>query len=328
MGKLMRYILNINTIWGLMILVAFLLCVAQHYMPTKTLVPVEQLRSGSNLIAVTVKEPDDTRLLLMATLWLHEGSLDIDRLEVNQDDRTDWTISAERINDYCLLTWDCKATGEYVLEVGDQPVSKGRLVRLESLTNAAFDYAKSAFDIALGLVAVMVLFLGLMKVGEDAGIVQMVARLFYPIIRFLFPSVPKDHPAMGAIVMNWTTTILGLGNAATPFGIKAMEELQKLNKNTKVATDAQIMLLGYNTAGFALLPTTLLAVRSSAGCSDPLEIIAPCMVAGLTATITAIVLVKLLGALPMFSVAAAMSEDLKGDAASTENAVGDNQEGE
>jgi spore maturation protein A len=132
--------------------------------------------------------------------------------------------------------------------------------------------------------------------------------VFYPIIRFIFPQVPREHPANGAILMNMTTSILGLGNAATPFGLKAMKELQSLNPNPEVATDAQVTLLAYNTAGLALIPTTLLAVRKSAGCSDPFEIIGTCLVTGLVSTITAITMAKLLARLPFFSVRAALAE--------------------
>lgn len=198
----------------------------------------------------------------------------------------------------------------YRVESETKRIARGELITLQSFTDAAFDYAEIGFQIALGLVAAMVLFLGLMKVGEKAGIVQLVSRGIYPLIRFLFPDVPKDHPANGAILMNWTTTLLGLGNAATPFGLKAMKELQSLNPNKEVATDSQVMLLGYNTAGLALLPTTLIAVRKSVGVADPFAIIGTCMFAGFVSTVAAIIAVKLLGALPIFSTQSAVADDL------------------
>jgi len=139
--------------------------------------------------------------------------------------------------------------------------------------------------------------------------VQFVARLMRPLIRRLFPDVPPEHPAVGAIIMNFTTAILGLGNAATPFGLKAMTELQSLNKHKHVASDAMVVLLAWNTAGFAIIPTSMLAVRKAAGCANVLEIIGPCMVAGLASTITGLVCAKLLARLPMFSVEAALAED-------------------
>jgi spore maturation protein A len=205
--------------------------------------------------------------------------------------------------------WQSQAAGKYTLELNNKPVASGTLVNLQALTDAAFDYAKKAFELGLGLVSTMVLFLGLMKVGEDAGLVQFVARLMRPIIRRLFPDVPPEHPAVGAIIMNFTTGILGLGNAATPFGLKAMTELQSLNKYKHVASDAMVVLLAWNTAGFAIIPTSMLAVRKAAGCANVLEIIGPCMVAGLASTITGLVCAKLLARLPMFTVEAALAED-------------------
>lgn len=316
LGSLSRWLLNINTIWGLMIVSAFLLCAIQHYAPTKTLIPKDRLVPGENAITIRAPSPaaadtEDGREDFTYTL-----TLDADRLQIAADDQQPqserpWLISAEPLGDSFVLKWDTQANGTYDLRIGDEKVKSGRLVTLQSLTDAALQYAKSGFDIALGLVATMVLFLGLMKVGEDAGIVQIVARVFYPVIRFLFPDVPKDHPASGAILMNWTTTVLGLGNAATPFGLKAMKELESLNPHPGIATDSQVMLLGYNTAGFALLPATLIAVRKAAGCSDPVEIIGTCMVAGGVATVTAIIMVKLLGMLPVFSVRNAVAEQMR-----------------
>jgi spore maturation protein A len=306
--RALRSFLNINTIWGLMILTAFVLCVVQHYQATTTALPVDGLDEGGNTITIRTMDRQGQIHNFDYTLTLRAGELLLKSDDQVEQNERPWLISTRPAGNAFLLKWDCGAPGPYELLVGGQLAEKGRLVRLESLTDAAFDYAESGFKIALGLVAAMVLFLGLMKVGENAGIVQLVAKAFYPIIRFLFPEVPKEHPANGAILMNVTTTVLGLGNAATPFGIKAMKELQTLNPHPEVATDSQVMLLGYNTAGFALLPTTLLAVRKSAGCSDPAEIIGTCMVAGAVSTLVAILMVKLLGKLPFFSLKAALAE--------------------
>ncbi|MBK9128662.1 MAG: nucleoside recognition protein [Phycisphaerales bacterium] len=238
-----------------------------------------------------------------------------------------WLIAATPRGDRLSLWWDTRGYGTYQVLVGERVVGAGRLVTLQALTDAAFDSAKSGFDIALGLVAAMVLFLGLMKVGEAAGIVQLMARVVHPLIRLLFPSVPKDHPASGAILMNVTTSILGLGNAATPFGLKAMKELQALNPHPRVASDAQVMLLGWNTAGMALLPTTLLAVRKAAGCSDPFEIIGTCLLAGAVSTTVAILMVKLLGRIPAFSVRSALAEVAADEPEATDSQPGRSQEG-
>jgi spore maturation protein A len=314
-GPLLRYVLNINTIWGAMIVISFLLCVVQHYLPTTTTIGASCFSAGANAVTIRVTDSKKQTQSFAYTLNLRAGELliaDADR--VVRSDRP-WLISALRAGSAFLLKWDTGTYGTYDVAVGDAVVGRGRLVTLQSLTDAAFDYAKSGFDVALGLVAAMVLFLGLMKVGEAAGIVQLVARLFHPVVRLLFPDVPRDHPASGAILMNMTTSVLGLGNAATPFGLKAMLELQSLNPHPKVASDSQVMLLGYNTAGFALLPTTLLALRKSAGCTDPFEVIGTAMVAGAVATVAAIIAVKLLGMLRVFSKETAVAEQLKEETA-------------
>jgi len=311
-GQVMRFILNINTIWGLMILTAFVLCVVQHYQATTTRIPSDCLTEGDNTVTIRVQGSDDETRDFEYTLVRQSATLAIRPEDQQRQADRPWLISATPIETGFALKWDHQDYGKYQMAVGGRLVKQdGRLVTLQSLTDAAFDYAVKGFEIALGFVASMVLLLGLMKVGEDAGIVQLVAKVFYPIIRFLFPDVPKEHPANGAILMNWTTTLLGLGNAATPFGLKAMKELQSLNPNPEVATDSQVMLLGYNTAGLALLPTTLLAMRKSAGCTDPFEIIGTCMLAGAVATVTAIIMVKILGKLNIFSTSAAVAESAR-----------------
>lgn len=309
LGQFLRYLLNINTVWGFMILIAFGMCVVQHYRPTTTVLPGAQLREGENAIVVRVKGPDDKVVAFPHQVTLTAGVLTIpaDGRERGRDRA--WLIRTEKVGTGYLLKWDYSGYGQYEVEANGMIVGEGTLVTLQSMTNAAMDYAKSAFNMALGLVATMVLFLGLMKVGEDAGIVQLVARLFHPVIRLLFPGVPKDHPASGAVLMNMTTAVLGLGNASTPFGLKAMKELQSLNPHPEIATDAQVMLIAYNTAGFALIPTMLLATRKAAGCSDPFEIIGTCMVTGAVSTLVALITARLLGRVSFFSVRAALAEE-------------------
>ena len=311
-GIFVRTVLNINTIWGWMILIALLCAVYQQYTPTATFLPASAVHDGENTLVIRVTprggETREYAYVLSRTANVVTcAAADRERIA------GPWMIActpstAATTADY-RLTWDSDEHGLYEITLGGTPIDRGRLVTLQGLTAAAFDYAKIGFEVALGLVASMVLFLGLMRVGEAAGLVQLVARALRPLIHFLFPEVPRDHPAGGAIIMNWTTTLLGLGNAATPFGLKAMQELQKLNPHKHVASNAQVMLLGFNTAGLALLPTTLIAMRKAAGCSNPFEIIGTCLVAGLVATVTAIVMVKLLGALPFFSTRAAVADD-------------------
>ncbi len=136
-----------------------------------------------------------------------------------------------------------------------------RFVKLGAITTAAIDLAETAVSIAIGLVGVLVLFLGLSKIAEDAGIIYGLVKLVRPVLRPLFPDIPKDHPAMGMIALNLAANVFGLGNAATPFGIKAMEELQTLNPEPDTATDSMAMLLALNTASVQLIPPiTLIAI--------------------------------------------------------------------
>lgn len=133
-----------------------------------------------------------------------------------------------------------------------------RFVKMNAIAQAALDFAQTAAEIALGLIGVLALFLGLLKIAEDAGIIHALVRLVRPVLRPLFPEIPEDHPALGMIALNLTANIFGLGNAATPFGIKAMEELQKLNPTEDTATNSMVMLLAINTASVQLMPPVLL----------------------------------------------------------------------
>lgn len=141
--------------------------------------------------------------------------------------------------------------------------------RMEALTRGVLESAGSAVTLALGLVGAMALFLGLMRVASDGGLLRILARAVAPVMRRLFPDVPADHPAMSAMVLNIASNMLGLGNAATPFGIRAMMELDRLNPVKGRATDAMVLFLAINTSGLALLPTGVIALRASAGSEDP-----------------------------------------------------------
>jgi len=165
--------------------------------------------------------------------------------------------------------------------------------RINQVTGAAFSSAESAVTIALGLIGIMTLWLGILKVAEEAGMIRLLARLIRPLSRRLFPQVPPDHPAMGAMLLNISANWLGLGNAATPLGIKAMEHLQELNDDKERATDAMILFLALNTASITLVPMTIIAVRASLGSAHPAEIIGPTILSSLCATLAAIAAVKL-----------------------------------
>ncbi len=144
---------------------------------------------------------------------------------------------------------------------------------VSAVIDAIFDSARSAVQLVIGLVGVMVFFLGLMRIAFDAGFRDVIARWLTPITRRLFPEIPADHPAMGAMVMNMASNILGLGNAATPFGLKAMVELNKLNRLPGVATDPMVLFLAINTSSVTLLPTGIIALRAAAGSNDPAGIV-------------------------------------------------------
>jgi spore maturation protein A len=175
-----------------------------------------------------------------------------------------------------------------------------RFVKLKAVTQAALDYAKTAVEIALGLIGIMALWLGVMKVAEEAGLVKLLTRFIQPLSKRLFPDVPHDHPAIGAIVMNLSANMLGLSNAATPFGLKAMEELNKLNPKLGTATNAMCTFLVINTSGLVLIPATAIAVRAAAGSSNPGIIIGTSIVGAGCATIAGLIAVKLLEKLPLF----------------------------
>jgi spore maturation protein A len=166
--------------------------------------------------------------------------------------------------------------------------------RLPEVTKAAFDMAEVAVTISLGLIGVMSLWLGLMRIAEKAGVIQGLARLLKPIFRLVFPEIPDGHPALGSMLLNISASWLGLGNAATPLGLKAMEQLQELNPTKDTATDSQVTFLAINTACITIVPTTIIAVRVSQGSTNPTEIIATTIFASGCATVVAIIGARLL----------------------------------
>ena len=170
---------------------------------------------------------------------------------------------------------------------------------MKDVTNAALDYAGTAVNIALGLIGIMALWLGVMKVAEDAGLIRIIANGVRPITKFLFPDVPSDHPAMGSMIMNIAANMLGLGNAATPFGLKAMEEMDSLNKNKGTATNAMVTFLAVNTAGLTLIPVTAIAIRAASGSSNPAIIIGTSIFGALCATTVGITATKILEKFPI-----------------------------
>jgi spore maturation protein A len=170
-----------------------------------------------------------------------------------------------------------------------------QFVKMNAIAGAALSFAGTAATIALGLIGVLALFLGLLKIGEKAGLVESVVKMVQPVLRPIFPEVPRGHPALGLIAMNITANMFGLGNAATPFGIKAMEELQKLNPSEDTATNSQVMLLAINTASVQLVPPVLLLAIMGLQIN---MLILPIIASGACGLIIAIAAAKLYGRLP------------------------------
>jgi len=172
-------------------------------------------------------------------------------------------------------------------------------LKLKDVTNSALDYAGTAVTISLGLIGIMALWLGVMKVAEEAGLIAILAKVLKPLTKKLFPDVPSDHPAMGSMIMNISANMLGLGNAATPFGLKAMEELDQLNTKKGVATNAMCTFLAINTAGMTLIPATAIAVRAAAGSTEPAIIIGTSLFGSFCATVAGITAAKTLEKFPI-----------------------------
>lgn len=165
---------------------------------------------------------------------------------------------------------------------------------IAAVSTAAIESAKTGVEIAIGLVGVMTLWLGIMRVAEAAGLVTVLGRLLRPVLRWLFPDVPPDHPANGAIVLSIAANMLGLNNAATPLGIKAMEELQALNEHKDTATNAMVTFMALNTSGVQLVPATMIGVLAAAGSTNPTWIIGPSIVATFIGTVAAVLAAKVL----------------------------------
>lgn len=154
----------------------------------------------------------------------------------------------------------------------------GDMQVITEMVNSTFSMSKTAFEISLGLTGVMTLWLGLMKVGEAGGAIRIISKLVGPFFSRLFPEIPKNHPAMGSIMMNFSANMLGLDNAATPLGLKAMKELQEINPHKERASNAMIMFLTINTAGLTIIPVSILAFRTQAGAANPTDIFLPLII--------------------------------------------------
>jgi spore maturation protein A len=174
--------------------------------------------------------------------------------------------------------------------------------KIQDVTKAAIESAGNAVTMAIGLIGVMALWLGIMKIAEDSGLMALVAKAIAPILKRLFPDVPEGHPAMASMTMNIAGNMLGLGNAATSMGLKAMEDLEKLNTSPGVATNAMCTFLTINTSGLQLVPATMIGILAAAGSKEPTAIIGTTIAATLAALIVGVTTVKILEKLPFFSV--------------------------
>lgn len=176
-------------------------------------------------------------------------------------------------------------------------VALGRLVIggdttvFTDIINASFDSAKSGFEISLGLTGILSLWLGIMKIGERGGLIQSFAKLAAPVFSKLFPDIPKDHPATGSIFLNLSANLLGLDNAATPMGLKAMQQLQELNSEKDSASNSMIMFLCINASGLTLIPIMIMMYRAQMGAANPSDVFLPIMLATFTSTLVAILAV-------------------------------------
>lgn len=169
----------------------------------------------------------------------------------------------------------------------------GDTMIFQKIVDSTFDSSKTAFETSLGLTGVLALWLGIMKIGEKAGAVNVLARMLSPVFTRLFPDIPRNHPVMGSIFMNIASNMLGLDNAATPTGLKAMAQMQELNPKKDTATNPMIMFLVLNTSGLTIIPTTILAFRASYGAAQPTDVFIPILLATMVATLTGMIITAL-----------------------------------
>lgn len=172
--------------------------------------------------------------------------------------------------------------------------------RIDEVVRAVTDSAKLGFEIAFGLTGIMCLWLGIMAIATESGLIKLLGVLLRPVLRRLFPDIPVNHPAMGAIAMNIAANMLGLANAATPFGLQAMKELQTLNQHAKTATNSMCVFLAINTSSVQLIPATAIAYLAANGSTNPTSVVFSSMVATMASTVVAIIAVKQLAKLSAF----------------------------
>lgn len=186
--------------------------------------------------------------------------------------------------------WIAFFLNAFVVAIGKLVIGGDTAVFTE-IINASFASAKTGFEISLGLTGILSLWLGIMKIGEKGGVIQAFARLAAPVFSKLFPDIPRDHPVTGSIFMNLSANLLGLDNAATPMGLKAMQQLQELNPNKESASNSMVMFLCINASGLTLIPITIMMYRAQLGAANPSDVFLPIMLATFTSTLVAILAV-------------------------------------
>jgi spore maturation protein SpmA len=170
-----------------------------------------------------------------------------------------------------------------------------------AIMQSTFDMAKTGFELSLGLTGVMTLWLGIMRIGEKGGLINIIARLFGPFFEKLFPEIPKGHPATGSMIMNLAANMLGLDNAATPLGLKAMTELQSINPDKQKASNAMIMFMVLNTSGLTIIPVSVMVYRAQMGAADPSDVFLPILLATFFSTLAGIIAVSVYQRLNLFN---------------------------
>jgi spore maturation protein A len=161
---------------------------------------------------------------------------------------------------------------------------------MEEVNKAIFDGAKEAVTLCIGLISILVFWLGMMRIAQESGLLELLSKLFRPLVKRLFPEVPTNHPAMGYILSNMIANMFGLGNAATPLGIKAMEELKKLNGGKNSASRSMVTFLAINTASITIIPTTVIAIRMNYNSASPTEIVVPTLIATIISMLGAVMI--------------------------------------
>lgn len=227
------------------------------------------------------------------------ASRDFDRLSITINDQSPpiWKTIAKAAGNENLLQASVAADSNQNLFLLFPTTS---LVKTRAVIDSVISYSSTAVTIAIGLIGVMAFWLGVMKLAEDSGLVQIIAKALKPLMSKLFPEIPPDHPAIGAMIMNIAANMLGLNNAATPLGLKAMEELDKLNVHRGTASNAMIVFLAINTAGLTIIPATAIAVRAALGSKEPTIILMTSFFGAGLATIAGILSAKLLQRLKVY----------------------------